>query len=210
MTIVMNRLEVSDERLLLDFDIRNDSRDDTWFCESSNIFSSSGYEVFADGQTLVLRKRLDVPTNRALFTRISGRYVRLGPGDTCQQTVLLDLPAMPAVFFADAPAGEDHEELRRLAIEIGFYAENLPGLTRGILAEAARFQASGEALDAAIVERYFIGFLIATEFGGLAGFEQSNRESDLSREVVIPYTYQALKGEQCARLVVDGIAIPYK
>jgi hypothetical protein len=45
--------------------------------------------------------------------------------------------------------------------------------------------------------------------GGLEGFEASNRVSDLSKEVLVSYTFGALKGEQCARLVIDGVTIPY-
>jgi len=210
-TIVIDRLEVTESAFELDFHVRNDSENDAWLCDSTNVYGEPQFEVFLDedGRTLVLRKRMDVPTNRMSFVQIKGRYVRLGPGETRRETVSLDLPVVPDVLFADVLPGEGLQELRRLVLEIGFYAEDLPGLARGILLEAARFHASGEMLDGDIVERYFSGFLLDTEFGGLAGFEKSNRDSDLSKEVVIPYTYQGLKGERCARLVVDGTAIPY-
>jgi hypothetical protein len=210
MTIVVRELEMSQERLVLDFDIRNDSEEDLWFC--NNIYGVSGFEVFleGDGYTLMLRRRLDVPTNRTSYARIKGQYVRLVPGETQRQSVSLNLPAGPDVVFADVLPGEGAQELKRLVLEIGFYAEDLPGLARGVLLEAARFSATSDAIDPEIVERYFSGFLIETEFRGLEGFEESNRDSDLSKEVVIPYTYQALKGECCARFVVDGIAVPYE
>lgn len=183
MTIIVHKLEVEQETLSLDFDIRNNSENDVWLCRS--IYGMSGFEVFLDedGRTLMLRRRLDAPTNRTSYAQIYGRYVRLRPGETHRESVSLNLPVGPDALFADVLPGEGPQELKRLVLEVGFYAEDLPGLVRGILLEAARFSATSEAVNPEIVGRYFSGFLLETEFGGLAGFENSNRDSDLSEEV---------------------------
>jgi len=209
--IVVRQMEVGEQVLALDFDVTNDSETEIWVCESTGVDELLEYEVFLDedGRTLVIRKRMVVPTNRTSYAPVKGRYVRLGPGETRRESISLDLPVRPAVRFADVLPGEGRRELRRLVLEIGFYPEDLPGLVRAILLEAARFQANGETLSGRVLSQYFSGFVVAAEFEGLAGFEASNRESDLSEEVVIAYTYQALKGECCARLTLDGIAIPY-
>jgi len=211
-TLVMQRLEVREGTFEFAFDVRNDSEEDAWLCESSEVSRSSQFEVFLDedGQTLVIRRRLDVATNRTSYARVEGRYVCLGAGEARREVVSLSLPVGPDVVFADVPAGAGRQELARVVLEIGYYTEDLPGLAESILSEAARYEASGDTLDGDILSQYFGGFVVATEFGGLAGFEASNSDSDLSEEVVIPYTYQALKGERCARIVVDGVAVPYE
>jgi len=213
MTILLNKLEVTDETLELSFDIRNDSEDDIWFCQSNGIHESR-FEVYldADRRTLVLRRRLHVNMERLPFMGIyPGSYSRLGPGETHRESVSIDLPAVPGVVFADVLPGDGRLELSRLAVEIGYYAEDLPELIQAVLSQAAELHDdSGPSLEGRIIGRYFKGFVVQRDFRGLAGFEKLNQDRDLSEEVGVQYTWQALHGEHCARLVVDGLAIPYE
>jgi hypothetical protein len=213
MTIVLTKLEVSEKALLLCFDIRGNSEKDVWYCDTVNVFAEPPFEVFLDedGQTLLLRRRLDVPAERTLYAAPPGKYVRLAPGETHHQAVSLDLPVRARRLFS---GGQIHgiQYPTRLALEVGFYAGDLPGMVRTILSDAQRLRSNDASIsecNEAIVQSYFGGFLVERHLGGLRGFSERNQGSDLSREVIIPYTFRDLKGERCAKLVVDGISIPY-
>lgn len=210
-TIALTRFDVNDAAFELHYTITNNSEDDVWLCDNLYVGGPSPSELFWDeGQTLVLRRRFSVNTNVMVFAPPTGRYVRLGSGETRPESISFSLPAGPQVVYADDVPTPGRIQLRRFAIEIGYYREDLPGLVRAILLAAARFHPAGDTLDGAIVASYFSGLLVEGPMGGLEGFEASNRNADLSKEVFISYTFGALKGEQCARLVVDGVAIPYE
>jgi len=212
MTIVLNKLEVTDETLEVGLSFRNDSKDSIWFCQS-NGKRESRFEVYldSDSSTLVLRRRLDVIMNRLPFAGIDpGSYTCLGAGETHRESVSIDLPTVPDIVFAHVLPGDGRLELSRLAVEVGYYNEDLPGLIQAILSQAAELHDIGEVLEGEIIDRFFGGFIVELEYGGLEGFEELNRDRDLSKEVGVPYTWQTFDGEHCTRLVVDGLAIPYE
>ena len=163
-----------------------------------------------DEQTLLIRRRLDVPTVVVWIINPRGRYVLLRSGQERNESLSLDVPVQPQRTFAGGPATSDHA--RRLVLEIGFYNEDLPGMIREILEMAEKLNCArlelGEYMTPFFM-RYFKGIWIAHQlFGGLSQFEKYTYQEG-NEEIKIPYTWQNFGGEQVLRIEVDGVHIPY-
>jgi hypothetical protein len=215
MTIALTKWEVSQDNVVFDFTLRNDSQGDVWFCDSINAFGSVTYEVFVDPHdpSIVVRRRLGVSTTRNLYVSPTGRYVRLRAGETRDGSMSLSVPVQMREVFASFDGGRGIQCSTRITVEIGFYAENLPKKIQSILSEAERMcVATSNAVDCndAVLEEYFPGCIIWKHMGGVAGFSEMNRNCDLEKEVFVPYTFGSLRGEQCSKLVIDGISLAYQ
>ena len=209
-TIALTNLDVNDTNLDLNYKIKNRSDHDIWILEKI-IFPEYEYEVFMaeDDQTLVIRRRLDVPTVVTWFAPPEGSYIRLRQGDERTETLSLTLPIRPSRLFSFPISTA--EFARRLVLEIGFYDENLPVMIRGILEGAERLSWADLVFDNSnqdIIEQYFTGLRIAYHFGGLSGFNNFHYQDE--NQVWIPYTFQELLGEQVLKITMDGMHIPYE
>ena len=212
-TIALTRLDVNDTKLELSYKIKNNTDADVWVCDDVSVWSTMNFEVYLseDEQTLMIRKRLDVPTTVYFVVPPYGRYVLLRSDQERTESVSLDVPVGPGPLFASRLGTPDHA--RRLVLEIGFYDEDLPKLIRDILemaeeVDCAPLKLNSQKYSATFYARYFKGAWIAQLFGGLSGFEE-NTYKEGSEEINIPYTRQQLSGEQVLRIEVDGVHIPY-
>lgn len=211
-TIALTKLDVNDTILELSYKIKNSSDHDIWVCDSVHVYQGFDFEVYLseDGQTLLIRKRLDVPTEVVWMECPTGRYVRLRPGQERVESFSLTVPVHPSRVFASGRSTADHA--RRLVLEIGFYNEDLPGMIRGVLEVAEKLNCARlEPIEyeTAIFKRYFNGIWIEHLFGGLSGFEEYTYK-DGSEQILIPYTWQFFKGERFSQIVIDGVYIPYE
>ena len=202
--ITLNKLEINDKNLELRYQIRNRSGHDIWICDDIDTNSYYGwkFEVFLieDGRTLLVRRRHNVPFQ--VFAELPiGRYVRLCPGEEWTESLSLSVPVHLRSVFWGRQKVQGTEYARSLALEIGFYAENLPGMVRGILTKAENM--SDRRLDEYLA-------IIKYHFGGLLYFNELNENLNTNEQVLIPYSHQTLKGEQVLRISVNGLRIPYK
>jgi hypothetical protein len=213
-TIELTKLDVNDTTLELSYKIKNNTDHEVWICDDVDVYLASiDFEVYLseDEQTLLIRKRLDVPTDVEWGSCPNGHYVLLRSGQERTESLSLAVPVHPRRLFASGEAVSDHA--RRLVLEIGFYNEDLPGMIRDILEMAeklncARLESSEYRTPFFI--RYFKGIWIAHQlFGGLSGFEEYTYKEG-SEEINIPYTWQNFGGEQVLRIEVDGVYIPYE
>ncbi len=205
-TIELTKLEVTDTSLGLTYKIRNSSDHNVWACSE---VSSIPFEVFLmdDRQTLLIRKRLDVPTTVAWHRPpAAGTYVRLGPGAAQAESLLLALPVAPSTVYASPATAEPAQIIRRLALEIGYYDEDLPALVRSILDVAEKFNLEGGTPDPNLERTYFRGLAVRR---ALASYGTMNKDPDGTGCVHIDYSYQALTGEKVLRMEISGVAIPY-
>ena len=203
-TITVTGLEVTDKTLMLRYEIRNDSKDDTWILVGTG---ESGVDanVFMDKdeRTLRIRQCLDVPT-RMFFNMFYGRYVRLRAGKTQPESVSLTLPIYPHHGLEGGRRARGLEYATHLVIEIGYYSGDLPGMIRNILEKAEKI--GDEIGDDADDLRY-----IKTSFGGFFYFNKCQEYlTQRDEEILLPYTHQALKGEKILCATVDGLRIPYE
>ena len=209
--IVLTKLEVTDRTLELHYKIKNGSDHNVWVCDSLEVVSQFRFEVYLaeDNETLLIRRRFDVPTQLYWDAPPTSRYVRLSPGEERAESISLTLPVLPRrMFTAERPTAE---YATRLALEIGFYNEDLPGMIRGILEVADKLYYANLDLDncdPSIIERYFRGISVARYYGGLSSFNKYH--PDVSEHILISYYCPVLKDEQVLRLALDDVSIPCK
>ena len=207
--ITITNLDVNDTSLELSWEIRNDSEQDTWILAG---LSRSGDTISAfmdeDDRTLLIRRRLDVPARpkQASFPTCNGRYVRLPSDQILIESVSLAIPVYPdhgLGLGGRKPRGLEYAT--RLAVEIGYYAGDLPGMVRRILEEDEK-----NPRIIPFVDPYYTK-TISEWFRGILGFNNLN-ELVRSRddEVLIPFTSQAFTGEQVLRITSEDLHIPYE
>lgn len=205
-TIELVKLEVTDFSLGVTYTIRNRSDHDVWVCSK---ISSVPYEVFLtyDKQTLLIRKRLDVPSD-AIWHRppAPATYERLSPGADQSESLTVDLPATPRFVYAGQQKDVVTQTVRHLALEIGYYDEDLPALLRGIVEVAAKFSPEARYVHPDIQKTYFRGLHVG---GALTSPDAIGKDPYREGRVYIDYSYQALTGEKVVRMEISGIAIPY-
>lgn len=203
-TITVTNLDINDKTLKLSYKIRNDSERNVWILVG---FGKTGMsaEVFMDrdDRTLLIRERFDVPFGGGGEIAY-GRYVLLSTGQNQTESVTLATPVNPEYGFVDRPLRQERglEYATRLAIEIGYYAGDLPGMISGILEKADKIGNKTKSRDDEIIRYYFKGSMYFNKVSEIL------RQRD--EEVLVPYTYQWFKGEQVLRTVVEDVRIPYK
>ncbi len=215
-TIELNKLNLNDTTLELSYKIKNNTDHDVWICDTINADNRSykQFEVYMpeDDQTLLIRRRLDVPTVLVWASHPRGRYVLLRSGQELNESLSLDVPVQRQYGFASEQATSDYA--RRLVLEIGFYNEDLPGMIREIIEVAEKLNcASLEPKEymTSLFKHYFKGIWIVHMFfgGGLSNFEEWLSQQG-GEEIRIPYTWQNLGSEHVLRIEVDGVHIPYE
>ncbi|MBW7992080.1 MAG: hypothetical protein FVQ84_18985 [Planctomycetes bacterium] len=215
-TIELTKFDVNDTTLELGYKIKNNTDHDVWICDDVAFYLASfDFEVYLaeDEQILLIRRRLDVPTDVEWSINPRGHYVLLRSGQERNESLSIDVPVHPGSLFTFPYGQTATDHARRLILEIGFYNEDLPGMIREILEMAeklncARLEYSEYETD--FFQRYFKGIWIAHQlFGGLSGFEEHTFQEG-NKEIIIPYTWQKFGGEQVLRIEVDGVHIPYE
>ena len=216
-TTVFTKFDVNDTNLKLGIKIINNTDHDVWICDDVSVYSTMDFEVYLseDEQTLLIRKRLDVPTIVYWPALPYGRYVLLRSNQERTESVSLDVPVGPWRLYADGLELPKSDHARRIVLEVGFYNEDLPKLIRDILEMADEFDCArlknNSKYSATFFARYFKGAWIAQLFGGLSGFEE-NAYKEGSEEIRIPYSTYSRENfgvEQVLRIEVDGVHIPY-
>lgn len=210
-TMALTGLDVNDTNLELRWTIKNGYDHDVWICDY--VFAHTQYpEVYLaeDKQTLMIRKRLDVPKPTDIWWTLPpiGRYVRLRPGEERSESLSITLPVIYETVFASTEEIQGTVYAKRLVLEIGFYNEDLPGLIRGIIEVAERLgcaRLEPNDLSSDIIRHYYKGLLIKNLFGGLSHFDESHSGS--SGYFSTTCTEQLL-GEQSLLIIVDGVSIP--
>jgi hypothetical protein len=204
-TIAITSVDVNDTILKLSYDIRNDSGNDVWILVG---FGKTGVSAEAfmdkDDRTVLIRRRLDVAFGGGGEIAY-GRYVLLRAGQTQREAITLATPVNPEYGFVDRPLRQARglEYATRLAIEIGYYVGDLPGMIRDILEQADKIGSKPKNHDDNIIGYYFRGSLYFNKLS-----EALLRQRD--EEVLLPYTYQWFKAEKVLRTMVDDLRIPYK
>ena len=212
-TIELTKLDMNNTTLELCYKIKNRTEHNVWICDDIHVFAKLDFEVYMseDEQSLLIRRRLDVPTAWQWAACPYGRYVLLRPDQERTESLSLALPAQPCRLFEGVRPNDDHA--RCLVLEIGFYNEDLPRMIRDILEIAEKLNCARLEYHEYLTDlfmRYFKGIWIAHQlFGGLSVFEDLTYKEG-NEEIEIPYTWQRFGGEQVLRMQVDGVHIPYE
>ena len=211
----LTHFEITDTNLELAWNIKNNTDHDVWICDTINAYNPSykQFEVYMpeDEQTLLIRRRLDVPTVLVWAVHPQGRYVLLRSGQEQNESLSLDVPVKHQHGFSSGRTMSDHA--RRLVLEIGFYNEDLPGMIRDIIEIEEKLncvQLQPVEYENPLFIYFFKGIWIAHKFyAGLSNFDEHVYQEG-NEEITIPYTWQNLGSEQVLRIEVDGVHIPYE
>lgn len=194
-------VETDGKILRLNYEIRNESKHYIWILVGFRDGDDCA-ELFMhdNGQTIVIRRRFDVLFDGGGET-VYGRYVRLRPGEAQSESISVPVPVHPVREFAGRRSKQGLELATAISIEIGFYTGDLPWMIRRVLEEMAQISDLRQNKDMNTIKQYFRGLLQFNEFN----------EGVISREdeVVVPYTYQALRGEQILETTISGLVLPY-
>ncbi|MBN2183610.1 MAG: hypothetical protein JW715_17005 [Sedimentisphaerales bacterium] len=207
----LTHFEITDANLELAWKIKNNTDHDVWVCDSVKV-DRPKYEVFlnADLRTLQIRRRLDVPppSHTWRYGPPTGRYVRLLPGEDMTESLVRDLPVESTILYASRSA-EVTTNAACIALEIGYYDEDLPALVRSIIQEAEKFSGTFNA-HFTIMNDYFRGLVVKGTLGSLEDFDSFNKDPYNDGKVWIRYSSQALTGEKVLKINIDGVSIPYE
>jgi hypothetical protein len=207
-TMEITELDVNDSTLTLSYNITNGTDRDAWVC--SSIDSSEPFEVFlmSNKQTLLIRKRLDVPTGAMWRPREPvGTYVRIAPGTSLVDSVRIAVPVNPKFFYASSDRAELAQIVTGLALEIGYYDADLPGIIREIIAIAEKSGLTILDVPGGLLGTYFRGLSVRV---ALRDFDQVNPDPYGQGRVSVVYSRQALTDEKILRVDVNDVSIPYK
>ncbi len=206
-TIEVVKVDVGDSLLALTYRVRNSSDHEVWVCSR---LSSKPFEVYltSDKQELLIRKRLDVPCTKIWHVPpAAATYIRLAPGGATLESLQIDVPVTPIFVYASAGREAVDQIARRMALEVGYYDENLPALVRNIFDVADEFSAQSWYVYPDWLRTYFRGLIVRNALGD---FNTLNKDPEADGCVRIEYSGQALTGEKVLRMELIGIAIPYK
>jgi len=198
-------LDVSDEALELSYEIRNDSDQDVWLCKNlGSRFFDFEVSMTDDGETLLVRRRLDVPRT-GFGEQVFGRYIRIAKATRLEETILLPAPVRPhRVIMSARRTDEIIKDVKQLRIEIGYYSGDLPRIILRMLEEAEK-DLQKEHVDDIGYPTDAVGWL-----GNSIYFNRLNEGvPDRKEQVVIPWTDQTLKGERVLRATVENLRVPY-
>ena len=201
-TIELTRMLVTDVALELDFTIRNDSERDAWVLTD---MGRPQLEVFlsTDANTLLVRRRFDVPSRASFALPQTGKYLLFHPGETRAESLAIDLPVKPLFKFAARdPRRPFSGYVRQLRLEVGYYDQELPKLIHDIERESGKFVGTFSA-DSSIKHQYFRGL-----DARIAG-RSLNANPYVDGYAIIEYSWQAFTREKALAVDVTGISIPY-
>lgn len=208
-TMEITELDISDSTLTLYYSITNGTDRDAWVC-SSIAASPEPFEVFLtpDKQTLLIRKRLDVPAT-AIWRPPGpvGTYVRIAPGTSLADSVQIAVPVNPRFLYASSDKTELAQTVTGLALEIGYYDGDLPGIIREIIAVAEKSGLTVSDVPGSLLDTYFRGLRVRGIFGD---FDRMNEDPYGQGCVLIRYSRQALTDEKVLRVDVNNVSIPYE
>lgn len=203
-------LDINESTLTLSYTIINETDRDAWIC-SSIAASPKPFEVFltSDKRTLLIRKRLDVPTT-AIWRPPGpvGTYVHIAPGASLADCVQIGVPVSPRFLYATLDRTELAQTVTTdLALEIGYYDADLPGIIREIIAVAEKSGLTIGDVPGSILDTYFRGLRVR---GVFADFDLVNKDPYGQGWVSIPYSRQALTDEKVLRVDVNNVSIAYE
>lgn len=123
--IALTHLDVNDQTLELSYKIKNDSNQDIWVCDGVG-WVEDEFEVYLeDDQTLLIRRRLDVPTFVVYYIWPEGQYSRLRAGEERAKSLSINLPVHHHWMFIPRLEKQGVIYARRLVVEIGYHTKDL-------------------------------------------------------------------------------------
>ena len=212
--IMLTKLDVNDKTLELSWKIRNESDHEVWICDSMKVIGARDFDSYIakDAKTIVIRKRSDLRTKGIIESPINSRYIRLHPGQERSFYVSESLPFYTQALLEAEVADNPHafRKAGYIALEIGFYDEDLRGLILKIVELAEKLNCDTtidlDDNDIQVLYPYFGGLWIESTFNRNAELRETLNET--GDEFILPLIGHILKAEKTLRITVDGVSIP--
>jgi len=194
-TITTTKLEVTDRTLEWGYRITNNSDEDVWLCAEIGL-PHYDREIYlaADGRTLMIRRRFDLPRRLQSDLATYGSYIRLEAGQSQEESLLIALPIYWRIGFERSEVKDGPVLADRLTLEIGFYSGDLP---EKIL----------QVCEKSELEAWSGGRRIPSEMVGF--ITRNERTRNRQERLMVVYGDIVLGGIQAARLTVTDQVIPY-
>lgn len=215
-SLLIEHVKVTEKTLELRYQIRNESEGDIWVLnEVGGPYRFESY-LFENTKMFLIRRRLDIPANISWgMGRPRGKYVRLPRNESQIESIRFRLPLhAQRVYQGSPPRQEGIQYATRLAVEIGYWATDLPQMVTHILATAkkTRTERSLDPDEDITVDFYKAsGIDIEFSYAELYWLRDNNKQlSDGSDEVIFPYTDQMHKGECFVADTVHNLILPYE
>lgn len=211
--LVLTKLTVDEQNFEMGWTIVNNTNHDVWFCDSA-----TDWFMDTDNETLVIRRRYNISNAGVIWEGPPSprfRYSRLRPGEQKVESIARAVPVEPYAMFKTSRGNA--EQARRVALEIGYYDEDLRALILEIVNVRDKLGCDGSAISFAAVpqstwevyNRFFGGVRIARLFDSPTVKYFRDSVTSGGDEIIAPYFRQALHGELVLRLEVDDVSIPF-
>ncbi|HNS21331.1 MAG TPA: hypothetical protein PKH24_12585 [Sedimentisphaerales bacterium] len=135
-----------------------------------------------------------------------GTYVRIVPGARLTESVRITLPVAPRITYSAEEMTEVTQTVERLALEIGYFDEDLPAMIHTICAIADPCSIPSGTFPSETVNTYFRGVVIRGSLGSY--FDRLNPDPYGAGRVRICYPHKLI--EKILRADVNDVSIPYK
>lgn len=207
--IELIRFEINNDTFEMDYRITNTTNSDIWVCDMAG-GGNWPFEIFLteDEKTLLIRKRVDVPSSGIPHHTVLGVYKRIRPGEYLSDAIHREVPVDPFFLYSSSIQPTLTKKVRRVALEIGYYTEDLPELVRSIVTQAKDIGARSRDLEIDLPLQ-FIYFRGVHVYSNLFNFDSINKEPYETGRVLLPYSHQAFTGEKVLKLEINGVSIPY-
>ena len=200
-TLNITQVKSVTDSIKFEWIIKNTSKQDIWICEDIIAFYEGDLEVLVreEEQTLLIRRRLNVPTTIYFDEIPIGRYVLISSGETLEEEISLHLPiksspVLESINLSDTPK---LVTLKKVRLEIGFFNEPLRNLVDKEIAKVLNnpIEETGDYTEDenSLMER-----------DNALALEVVNRNSD-KNVVFIPLVWSALDKEQMLATEIEGL-----
>ena len=125
--IQIKKLTATDANLTLDYQVSNPFEDDIRVCQDTSAFGRTHVVTWIDDETVWIKLRFNLEMDHTLRNpEPIAKYVRLAPGESYSDTILLALPirnASPVYDWDREDRGKEREDivLHRAFFEVGYF-----------------------------------------------------------------------------------------
>ena len=125
--VQIQKLTVTDANLILDYRVSNPFDDDIRVCRDTSAFGRTHVVTWIDDETVWIKLRFNLEMDHTLRNpEPIAKYVRLAPGESYSDTILLALPirnASPVYNWDREDRGKEREDivLHRAVFEVGYF-----------------------------------------------------------------------------------------
>ena len=200
-TIKITKLDVTETKLILSYEINNDSQQDIWICDrvAAEETINAIISLAEDRQTLTIRKWL--LSSPYVTDKPDGVYIRLQAGKNRKESLFISLPYPVSILSMPGKQTQDTFTAKRLSINVGYFQGDLPGMFLKYLEE--------DEVKLYYLMNIFRSIPGESLFYSSLGLIRANEDiRQHNEEFIIRPEYKIFQREKLLHAVIDDINIP--